>query len=145
MAHHNNPVFPIGPDVDVLQVGNFAVCNDGRRGYITTVETDRYTGEIWCWIEGDDGNEFEVSVQSIVSLENRNLIVEPTAEELKNYVDPIANTCRTFLELSDFSRVYTDLYLKLTMGFYYRTGETPEIVHAIAQVWATGLADLTEV
>lgn len=68
------------------------------------------------------------------------LILELTEEDRKNYLfEPIAS-----LELSKFTLVYTDLYLKLTMGFYFRTGKTPDLVRRIAQVWAEGVAELYE-
>ena len=48
------------------------------------------------------------------------------------------------IELSLYTRVYTDMYLKLTMGFYYQKGKTPDFVYKIAEVWANGVAELYE-
>ena len=47
-------------------------------------------------------------------------------------------------ELSTYTRVYMEMYLKLTMGFYHRTGKTPDFVYKIALVWANGVAELYE-
>ena len=53
------------------RIGAYAVCNDGRFGYITAVETDRYTGKIWVWIVDDAGGEFEVSEECLLSVEDK--------------------------------------------------------------------------
>jgi len=47
-------------------------------------------------------------------------------------------------ELSDFSRIYGNVYMNLIMGFYFRKGEIPELAKDIAQVWAEGVAELYE-
>ena len=71
---------------------------------------------------------------------NFNFLVEATAEEEKKYAEALTEFC----ELSTYARVYGNVYLSLVMGFYFRTGETPDLVRRIAQVWATGLAELAE-
>ena len=45
-------------------------------------------------------------------------------------------------ELTEFSRIYGDLYITLMMGFYFKAGELPELAQQIATVWAQGVADL---
>ena len=45
-------------------------------------------------------------------------------------------------ELTDFSRIYGNLYISLMMGFYFRSGELPELAVKISTVWAEGVADL---
>ena len=62
-------------------------------------------------------------------------ILAPTAEEIKQHSIPM---------LADYTQTYTDMYLTLTMGFFIRTGETPDIVREIADVWARGIAELSE-
>ena len=47
-------------------------------------------------------------------------------------------------EYSDYARVYTETYLTLVTGFEARTGEVPDLVRRIAEVWAEGLAELVE-
>lgn len=47
-------------------------------------------------------------------------------------------------ELTEFTRVYGNLYISLIMGFYFRRGEIPELAHNIAEVWAKGVAELYE-
>lgn len=47
-------------------------------------------------------------------------------------------------ELSEYSRIYGNLYITLMMGFYFRRGEIPELARNIAEVWANGVAELYE-
>lgn len=47
-------------------------------------------------------------------------------------------------ELTEFTRVYGNVYITLIMGFYFRRGEIPELARNIAQVWAKGVAELYE-
>ena len=47
-------------------------------------------------------------------------------------------------ELTEFTRVYGNVYMALIMGFYFRRGEIPELAQNIAEVWAKGVAELYE-
>jgi len=58
-----------------LNKGNFVVCNDGRRGYVTEIEVDRYNNSIWVWVSNDDGNEFEISFCAITHIMRKRVFV----------------------------------------------------------------------
>lgn len=58
-----------------LDKGNFVVCNDGRQGYVTEIEVDRYDHAIWVWVSDDDGNEFEVSFCDIIHMMRNRVFV----------------------------------------------------------------------
>ena len=45
-------------------------------------------------------------------------------------------------EYSAYTRIYTETYLAIVTGFEVRTGEVPDLVRRIAEVWADGLAAL---
>ncbi len=64
-----------------------------------------------------------------------------TEEDRKRFFEPIALVSA---ELSDYTRVYTETYLALVIGFESRTGELPDPVRRLAEVWADGLAKLVE-
>lgn len=46
------------------------------------------------------------------------------------------------IELSPYTRVYIEMFLKLTVGFYSDTEQVPDFVCKIATVWAKGVADM---
>ena len=70
------------------------------------------------------------------------MLLELTEEERKTHLDPVNSALNNYLQLSPYTHAFTRVYMTLTMGYFYRMGETPKLIHDIAQVWATGVADL---
>lgn len=62
-------------------------------------------------------------------------ILIPTPEEVEEYATPM---------LAEYTQIFTDTFLKITMGFFYRRGGIPKLVYDIASVWSRGLADLSD-